>query len=364
MTRRHPPLADHHTATGASVTEFGGWEMPVEFDSIRTEHAAVRESVGRFDVSHMSEIEVAGPDGTELMDRLTTNNVSALEPGEAQYACITCEDGVILDDTVVYRLADREEGPAYLFIPNAGHDSQFTDWWIDHREEWNLTATVDNVTDQWAMFAVQGPEAPDHVAAAAEASVTDLSRFEHTTSEIAGVDCRIARTGYTGEDGFEILCPTAAAADVWTAFDCQPCGLGARDTLRIEMGFLLSGQDFDPKNEPRTPYEADVGFTVDLDTDFVGRAALADQNATGLDRTFVGVTMLDRGVPRNGYELVDEAGTEIGTLTSGTMSPTLDEGIGLGYVDTEHAVPDGPVSIVVRGTEKRAALTTLPFVSK
>jgi aminomethyltransferase len=338
--------------------------MPVEFDTIRTEHAAVRKSVGRFDVSHMSEIEVIGPDATKLMDRLTTNSVDALSPGEAQYACITRADGVILDDTVVYRLADRDGEAAYLFIPNAGHDVQFTDWWIDHRDEWGLEATVDNVTDEWAMFAVQGPDAPDRVAAVAESSATDLARFEHTTGEIGGVDCRIARTGYTGEDGFEILCPSDAAEDVWTAFNCQPCGLGARDTLRIEAGFLLSGQDFDPESVPRTPYEAGVGFTVDLETEFVGRDALADQHETGVDRTFVGVTMLDRGVPREGYALVGDAGAEIGVLTSGTMSPTLNKGIGLSYVDVDHASPDEPVDIVVRGTEKRGDITDLPFLSK
>jgi len=364
MAHRHPPLADVHTATGASVTAFGGWEMPVEFDSIRTEHAAVRESVGMFDVSHMSEIEVTGPDATELMGRLTTSNVAGLAPGEAQYACITRTDGVILDDTVVYRLADRGGEAAYLFIPNAGHDSQFTDWWTDHREEWGLDATVDNVTEQWAMFAVQGPDSPDHVEAVAEEPVADLSRFEHTTSEVAGVDCIVARTGYTGEDGFEILCPTADAETVWTAFDCQPCGLGARDTLRIELGFLLSGQDFDPIEEPRTPYEAGVGFTVDLETEFVGRDALAEQQATGVDQTFVGVTMLDRGVPREGYELVDDAGESVGHLTSGTMSPTLNEGIGLGYVDVDHATAGESVSIVVRGTEKWGEITDVPFVSK
>ncbi|MFO7833369.1 MAG: glycine cleavage system aminomethyltransferase GcvT [Halohasta sp.] len=363
MARRHPPLAEVHAATGASVTEFGGWAMPVEFDSIRTEHAAVRDSVGRFDVSHMSELSVGGPDATTLMDRLTTNDVDALAPGEAQYACITREDGVILDDTVVYRLADRDGEAAYLFVPNAGHDAQFTEWWVDHRDEWRLDATVENVTDEWAMVAVQGPDSPERLAAVAEESVTDLSRFEHTTSEIAGCECRIARTGYTGEDGFEILCLSAAAEAVWSAFDCQPCGLGARDTLRIEAGFLLSGQDFDPESVPRTPYEAGVGFTVDLDSEFLGRDALADQQATGVDQQFVGVTMLDRGVPREGYELVDDAGEPIGQLTSGTMSPTLNEGIGLGYVTVDHAEPGTPVGIVVRGSEKRAAITALPFRS-
>jgi len=364
MTDRQPPLADAHAAAGATTTAFGGWAMPVEFDSIKTEHAAVRESVGIFDVSHMSEIEVTGPDSTALTNRLTTNDVAALSPGEAQYACITREDGVMLDDTVVYRRADHADHPAYLIVPNAGHDSQFTDWWQTHREEWGLDATVENTTDQWAMFAVQGPDSPDHLAAAADAALTDLARFEHTTTEIAGVDCIVARTGYTGEDGFEILCPTDAAEMVWNTFDCQPCGLGARDTLRIEMGFLLSGQDFDPDDQPRTPYEAGVGFTVDLATDFLGRDALADQHKTGIDQQFVGITMLDRGVPREGYALVDSDGEQIGELTSGTMSPTLNEGIGLGYLDSSHTTPGEGVEIVVRGNRKQAEVTDRPFVSK
>ena len=364
MANRHPPLADVHAAAGASTTAFGGWEMPVEFDSIRTEHTAVREAVGIFDVSHMSELEVTGPDSTELTNRLTTNDVAALSPGEAQYACITREDGVILDDTVVYRLADQDSHPVYLVIPNAGHDTQFTDWWIDHRDDWGLSATVENTTDQWAMFALQGPNSPAHLAAVADNSVTEISRFEHTTNEIAGVECRIARTGYTGEDGFEILCQTEEAETVWNAFDCQPCGLGARDTLRIEIGFLLSGQDFDPDDQPRTPYEAGVGFTVDLEAEFVGRDALADQHETGIDQAFVGITMLERGVPREGYAIVDEDGEQIGELTSGTMSPTRNEGVGLGYLDTAYTTPGEPVEIVVRGNRKQAEVTDLPFVSK
>ncbi len=364
MAQRHPPLAELHADCGASTTPFGGWEMPVTFESIRTEHTAVRESAGIFDVSHMSEIEVTGPDSTTLTNRLTTNDVAALSPGEAQYSCITREDGVMLDDTVVYRLDDHEGYPAYLVVPNAGHDAQFTDRWQTHRNKWALDATVENTTDQWAMFAVQGPNSPELLAAATDETVTELGRFEHTPSEIEGVSCIVARTGYTGEDGFEILCPTADAEAVWAAFDCQPCGLGARDTLRIEMGFLLSGQDFDPDDQPRTPYEAGVGFTVDLETDFVGRDALADQHETGPDQQFVGITMLDRGVPREGYPIVDSDGEQIGELTSGTMSPTLNEGVGLGYLDTAHTATGHPVEIVVRGNPKQAEVTELPFVSK
>jgi len=374
MARRKPPLSQVHDDRGATFTDFGGWEMPVTFDSIRIEHAAVRETAGRFDVSHMGEIEVTGSEATTLMNRLTTNDVAALTPGSAQYACITREDGVIIDDTVVYRLDDRDGEPAYLFVPNAGHDEEIESRWRTHREEWNLDASIDNVTDDLAMIAVQGPDAADIVGDAVgdagddtagddRSAVLGSATFDITEATLSGVECLIARTGYTGEDGFEILCPTADAETVWSALECQPCGLGARDTLRTEMGYLLSGQDFNPEDEPRTPYEAGVGFTVALDTDFVGRDALAAQRDAGIEQTFVGVRLLDRGVPRHGYSAVTDAGEEVGHLTSGTMSPTLSEGIGLGYLDVAYAEAGTELAIRVRGTDKRAEVTDLPFVS-
>ena len=393
MTDRLPPLHDAHDALGAKFTDFGGWQMPVEFDSIREEHAAVRESVGVFDVSHMSEIEVSGPDATELLNRLTTNDVRALDPGDSQYAAITNEEGVMLDDTVVYRLpdgiaagtgaasladlADDHDGdldapsgdPAYLFVPNAGHDEQMDDRWTAHRDEWDLDATVANATDDWAMLAVQGPDAADALDEATPRDrVVDRSKFEATTAAVADVESWVARTGYTGEDGFEVMCPVDDAEAVWAAFvddrGAQPCGLGARDTLRTEMGFLLSGQDFDPENEPRTPYEARIGFVVKLDTEFVGRDALETQKEQGVDETFVGVRLLERGVPRNGYAVTDGDLTRVGKLTSGTMSPTLDEPIGLGYLHETYADAGTEVSVVVRGDEKRAEVVTPPFLDR
>jgi aminomethyltransferase len=363
MARRNPPLRERHADRGATFTEFGGWDMPVEFDSIRDEHAAVRGSAGIFDVSHMSEIAVTGPDATELMQRLTTNDVTRLSPGDSQYAMIPDESGVVLDDTVVY---DRPDAEGYLFVPNAGHDAEMYDRWVDHRDEWGLDAEVENATESFAMFAVQGPDSPTHVADATtdDFDPRDLSRFEVAAASVAGVDCLLARTGYTGEDGFEILTPWDDAAAVWDAFDVQPCGLGARDTLRIEMGYLLSGQDFDPVEEPRTPYEAGVGFTVDLDTDFVGRDALAAQQAAGVDERFVGLKLLDRGVPRHGYEVTDADGVAVGTVTSGTMSPTLNEPIALTYLPTALADPGTDVDVVVRGDGKRARVTALPFLDR
>jgi len=388
MTLRKPPLREAHAERDAKFTEFGGWDMPVEFDSIRAEHAAVRESAGVFDVSHMGELEVAGPDATTLLNRLTTNDVTALSPGDAQYAAITREDGVMIDDTVVYRLPDeertgggasgdggvddaaerddRETVPAYLFVPNAGHDAEMHERWVDHRDEWELDCEVRNVTEEWAMFAVQGPEAPDVVADAVEEGgpdVRELSRFSATFAPVAGAECWVARTGYTGEDGFELLCPWGDAGAVWDAFvaDATPCGLGARDTLRIEHGFLLSGQDFHPDEEPRTPYEADAGFVVDLDTEFVGRDALAARREAGVEETFVGIELLDRGVPRHGYDVTDEDGHVVGTVTSGTMSPSLDKPVALGYLPTDLTDPGTQVHVVVRGQRKRAKVARVPF---
>ncbi len=424
MTDRIPPLHGVHEARSATFTDFGGWEMPVEFNSIREEHAAVRGSVGVFDVSHMGEVEVSGPDATVLLNRLTTNDVTTLDPGDSQYAGITNEDGILLDDTVVYRLPDGIEAgsaaaalatfgseandadvdvahpdltvtagnPAYLFVPNAGHDADSTDRWVGYRDEHDLDAAVANATTDWAMFAVQGPDAADTMAVAldgvdaatlagvdaaaladvdagphidAAAGVLDLPRFRATVATVDGVDCWIARTGYTGEDGFEVLCPAGDADPVWSAFDVQPCGLGARDTLRTEMGFLLSGQDFDPDEEPRTPDEAGIGFVVDLDTAFVGRDALATRRADGgPDESFTGVRLLDRGVPRGGYDVTDDEGTRVGRLTSGTMSPTLDEPIGLGYLAEEYAEPGTAVRVVVRGDAKRAEVVEPPFLDR
>ncbi|WP_256402658.1 glycine cleavage system aminomethyltransferase GcvT [Halorubrum salinum] len=397
MTDRQPPLHGTHDARGAKFTDFGGWQMPVEFDSIREEHAAVRESVGVFDVSHMGEIEVSGPDAAALLDRLTTNDVTALDPGDSQYAAITNTEGIMLDDTVVYRLPDGIEAgaatsaladvaadpdpdlddtsgdPAYLFVPNAGHDDQMYDRWVAHRDEWGLDAAVANATDDWAMLAVQGPEAAAALDdATGGGAVTGLSKFEATAAAVADAPSWVARTGYTGEDGFEIMCPAADAAAVWEAFvggeasdgPAQPCGLGSRDTLRMEMGYLLSGQDFDPEGEPRTPYEADIGFVVDLDTEFVGRDALAAQREAGVDERFVGVRLLDRGVPRGGYAVTDGDLTRIGRLTSGTMSPTLDEPIGLGYLHESFIEAGAEVSVVVRGDEKRAEIVVPPFLDR
>lgn len=357
MSLRNPPIAH-----SAKQTDFGGWEMPVEFDSIRTEHAAVRDAVGKFDVSHMGELTVSGPDATRLLQRLTTNDVTDLDPGEGQYAALTNDEGVMLDDTVVYRLPDSES-EQYLFIPNAGHDEEIHDWALEHRQQWGLDATVTNRTEEYAMIAVQGPDAPELLGAQTDLDLSELSRFEIAAGSVAGVQSLVARTGYTGERGFELLCPWDAGETVWSALDCQPCGLGARDTLRLEMGFLLSGQDFDPEDNPRNPYEAGIDFTVKIDTEFLGRDALDGVDVEGPNEKLVGLVMHERGVPRHGYTVETADGEAIGTVTSGTMSPTLDEPIALAYLPREYVGTNRTVRIVVRGEPKKARITTTPFLS-
>ncbi|MEF8886974.1 MAG: glycine cleavage system aminomethyltransferase GcvT [Haloarculaceae archaeon] len=361
MTLRQSPLRDAHEAAGADFTDFGGWEMPVDFDSIRTEHAAVRETAGKFDVSHMGQVVVGGPDAARLTGRLTTNDVRELAPGEAQYAAVTDEEGVMLDDTVVYRLPRARDGE-YLFVPNAGHDAELADRWVSHRDRWDLDATVENRTEAYAMVAVQGPDARDLVDREAEADLGALARFEATATRVAGADALVARTGYTGEDGVEVICDVEDAGAVWSAADCRPCGLGARDTLRIEAGFLLSGQDFHPEAEPRTPYEAGIGFAVDLETEFVGRDALAAVAEDGPAESLLGLTLDERGVPRHGYRAESPDGEEIGHVTSGTMSPTLGEPVGLAYLPRAYDDPGREVRVVVRDEPKKAHVTATPFL--
>ena len=366
MAPRTPPLSAAHAEAEAKLTEFGGWEMPVEFDSIRTEHAAVRTAAGKFDVSHMGQVAVSGPDAAELMDRLTTNDVTALEPGDAQYSAVTDRSGVLLDDTVVYRLPETARTPRldadYLLVPNAGHDARMYDRWVETAEASGFDATVENVTEAVGMVALQGPGAIDLLAGNC-ASPASISRFAAEFREVAGVDCLVARTGYTGEDGVELLFDADEAAAVWSALDCQPCGLGSRDTLRLEAGFLLSGQDFHPEENPRTPYEAGIGFAVDLDGEFVGREALAEQREAGVDERLVGVRLEERGIARHGHPIVVD-GEEVGTVTSGTMSPTLGDAIGHGYVPVEDADPGTDLGVVVRGAEKRATVEALPFYER
>lgn len=339
--------------------------MPVEFDGIRQEHHAVREHVGVFDVSHMGQFRVTGPDAAELSNRLFTNDTADMTVGDGAYGAVLREDGAMIDDLIIYRLPDDDKTPQFLAVPNVGNDQQMVDRWRQFRDELGLDAEISRETDQWAMFAVQGPDAPAAVQAATTDDVTELDRFQAQWTTVGDVDVWVARTGYTGEDGFELLAAADRAEQLWTPFtEFQACGLGARDTLRIEAGLLLSGQDFDPEDQPVTPIEAGIEFAVDFETEFVGRDACLAQRSTGPERRFTGVKLRDRGVPRHGYTITTPDGDPIGEVTSGTMSPTLEEPIGLGYVESAYADPETPVQVMVRDRPKDAVISSPRFLQQ
>ncbi len=357
---RSPPLHSVHEEHGARTTEFGGWTMPVRYGSTKQEHRAVREAVGKFDVSHMGRVRVRGDDAVELTDRLTTNDVSGLAVGEAHYSTVVDEDGYLIDDVLVYRMADDD----CMFVPNAGNDGEMVDRWREHGDRWGLDASVENSTEDTGMVAVQGPDSLDAVSAVADDlgvdGLSSLDRFEWTCGYFADAGGVVSRTGYTGEEGFELVVDADDAETVWRELEAEPCGLGARDTLRLEMGFLLAGNEFDRGDNMRAPWEAGVGFVVDLSTDFVGRDAL-EAKEDDVDERLVGFVLEERGVPRHGYT-IEVDGEKVGVVSSGTMSPSLDEPIGLGYVDVEHAEECAEIQVVVRDEPKRARVEEPPFV--
>jgi aminomethyltransferase len=361
MSLRKPPLYEAHAESGADFTDFGGWEMPVSFDSIRTEHAAVRESVGLFDVSHMGQLVVDGPDAAALLHRMTPSDVRSLDDGRALYSCFLREDGIILDDLIVYSHPEESE---FVVVPNAGHDEEMLARLREHALRWDMDVDLDNQTQETGMVAVQGPDAIEAVDAVTADAASDLDRHAVLETTIDGVTSLVARTGYTGEDGVEIMFPSDGSEAVEAAFaDVQRCGLGARDTLRLEAGLLLSGQDFHPEDEPHDPFEAGIGFVVDLDSgEFVGKAALEAVVEEGVDEELVGIRLDERAIARHGHPIVDGDGQAIGEVTSGTMSPTLGVPIALGYVAPEYAAEGTELTLSVRGREVAATVVDARFL--
>lgn len=359
MTLRRTPLYDRHAERSATFTEFGGWEMPVSYESIKQEHRAVREEVGVFDVSHMGEIEVEGPDAAELCQRLLTNDVAELSPGRAQYSTVLNADGIILDDVMCYCLTDEH----YLFIPNAGKDEMMVERWTSHRDKWGLEAEVRNQTTAYGMLAIQGPAA-DEAMGRLDCPVESINRRDIVETSILGRSCFVAGTGYTGEHGYEILSPSDHTAAIDETLAVTPCGLGARDTLRLEMGYVLAGNEFDVDDNPRTPLEAGLDFVVALDARprFVGHDVIEAQQEKGPEQRLRGFILSERGVPRTGYPITDGTDTTIGSVTSGTISPTMNEPIGLGYVDTDYTANNEYLYVKIRGAEQKARIVTPPFL--
>jgi aminomethyltransferase len=351
-TLRKTALHARHEAAGARLVPFAGWEMPVQYEGIRAEHRAVRGSAGLFDVSHMGQVETGGPDAERLLQRVLSNDVSKLEDGKAQYSVLCREDGGVLDDLFTYRLGPEH----YLTVTNAANHERDHAWIAEHGED--LDAEVRDAAADYAMLALQGPEARSILERHLEGEAP--KRMRTTTARVAGVDCLVCGTGYTGEDGVELLAPADGAEALWdalTADGATPAGLGARDTLRLEVCFHLYGNDL---SEDRDPISAGLGWCCKLDTGFVGSEALK-----GLEpaERLVPFALTAPGIPRPGNPIrVD--GAEAGVVTSGTLSPCLETGIGMGYVPADGAEAGTKIEVDVRGKIRPAEVRDKPLYRK
>ncbi len=346
-------------AEGGRMAPFGGWEMAVQFEGIRSEHWAVRREVGLFDISHMGRIAISGEGGLAFLDSLLPARVRELTIGQMLYAPLCNEQGGCVDDLVVYRLAEQD----YLLVVNASRKA--VDWqWITARAaDWS-DVEIEDLSDEQGMVAVQGPRAAALIEALAGPASVALGYYRCAVMEIAGIRALISRNGYTGEDGFEIMCPADQVAALWAklrAAGARPCGLGARDTLRLEMGFCLYGSEL---NEQTTPLEAGLSWTLDLEKEanFVGAEALRAQRTAGGYRRLRGFRMLERGIPRPDYPVFDQREEQVGIVTSGTHSPVLGEGIGLAYLQRGVQKIGTQVYIDMKGKRQPAVVVKLPFV--
>ena len=355
---KRTPLYDVHVAAGAKMVPFGGWDMPVQYTGIVEEHRTVRRAVGLFDVSHMGEFEVEGPGALAAVQRLTTNDAAALAVGQVQYSLLCYPEGGIADDLTLYRLApDR-----FMLTVNASNIDK--DWrWVT--ADAGADARWRNVSDETALLAVQGPAAEALVGGLADTDVTGVAYYHFARGTVAGVPALISRTGYTGEDGFELYAPAGRAVDLWRALVARgrpaglaPIGLGARDTLRLEMKFALYGNDIDAETNP---LEAGLGWIVKPGKgDFTGRAAIEALRAKGVSRKLVGFEMVERAVPRRGYPIVCD-GRPAGTVTSGSFGPSVERGIGMGYVPAERAAVGTDLGVEIRGRVEPARVARTPF---
>ncbi len=359
---KRTPFYAVHQRLGAKIVEFAGYGMPVQYSGIIEEHTTVRTAVGLFDVSHMGEFEIRGKDALALVQRVTTNDASRLVPGKAQYSALCYPDGGIVDDLLVYRMSDR-----FMLVVNASNISKDFEWIRSHVP--GLDATITDVSDRVALLAVQGPRSLETLQKLTAAPLSAIAYYSFIETEIAGTAMIVSRTGYTGELGFELYfdANVPAAEKIWDAvmdagkeFGIRPVGLGARDTLRLEMGFCLYGNDID---QTTNPLEAGLGWITKLEKgDFVGRDALVKVKQAGTGRALVGFTLdEEKAFPRHGYDIRME-GNGHGHVTSGTVSPVLHKGIGMGYVPVEAAKPGTPLGVVIRGREVHAHVVKLPFI--
>ncbi len=352
---KRTPLYEAHVAAGAKLVPFAGWEMPVEYDGIKAEHLRVRNSCGVFDVSHMGEIETEGPQAAELLQRLLSNDVSKIGLGGAQYSCLCRENGGVLDDLFTYRLGEDR----YLTVTNAANHERDLEWFEAHAVEFE--AEVRDRIEAYAMLAVQGPQAPQIVQRITDGELPP--RFKTARLPVAGAPTLVCGTGYTGEDGVELLMAPEDARTVWDALlggGAEPAGLGARDTLRLEVNYCLYGNDL---TEERNPIEAALGWCVKEDTGFIGSEACRREREEGPRELLEPFVITGAGIPRQDNPILS-GDEEVGVVTSGTLSPCLEVGIGMGYVRADLAEPGTAIEIDVRGKRREAEIRERPLYSK
>jgi aminomethyltransferase len=356
------PFTEKHIALGAKMAPFAGYNMPISYTGINVEHAAVRNNAGVFDVSHMGEFILKGPGALDLIQRVTSNDASILENGKAQYSCLPNTSGGIVDDLLVYCI---EKNNVYMLVVNASNIEK--DWkWISNYNTQGVE--MHNISAKTALLAVQGPKATKIIQTLTGMDVLNMPYYSFAKGELLGIDnVLISATGYTGAGGVEIYFENINdnANKIWEAIlkagaadGIQPIGLGARDTLRLEMGFCLYGNDID---DTTSPLEAGLGWITKFNKDFTNKEALLSQKTNGVTKKLIGFEMIDRGIPRHHYEIKDAAGKKIGSVTSGTQAPSLGKAIGMGYVTTEHSKPGSTIYIDIRNTLIKAQVVKFPF---
>ena len=355
-------LSAIHAALGAKMVPFAGYNMPVSYQGINLEHQTVREKVGVFDVSHMGEFFVTGPNALSLIQRVCSNDASKLEDGEAQYSCFPNQDGGVVDDLIVYRITAEK----WLLVVNASNIDK--DWaWINAHN--TMEASLENSSDHYSLLAIQGPKAIRAMQSLTQENLSAIKFYTFKINTFAGVEnVIISATGYTGSGGFEIYCKNTQVAKIWTKvleagadWGIQPIGLAARDTLRLEMGYCLYGNDID---DTTSPLEAGLGWITKFNKDFINSESLKKQKELGVSNTLVGFELSQRGIPRQGYAIVDAQGNSIGRVTSGTMSPSMGKGIGLGYVPMALKEVGSQIHIQIRNKIVPAMVVKLPFYKK
>ena len=359
---KNTALSQKHISLGAKMVPFAGYNMPVSYTGLNEEHAVVRNSVGVFDVSHMGEFILRGEHALDLIQKVTSNDASVLTDGKAQYSCLPNATGGIVDDLLVYRI----DAKTYMLVVNASNIEK--DWnWIKSQDTWNVD--MKDISEETSLLAIQGPDAVATLQKLTDVNLSEIPYYSFVKGKFNGVEnVVISNTGYTGAGGFELYFENPQAENMWNAifeagkeFNIKPIGLGARDTLRLEMGFCLYGNDID---DTTSPIEAGLGWITKFTKDFTNRAAIEAQKTDGVSRKLVGFEMIDRGIPRHDYPVADSNGQVIGKVTSGTQSPTLGKAIGLAYVNTEFAKSGSEIHIMIRDKAVKALVCKIPFLRK